>query len=272
MALKHLLVHVDGAPRAAERVDLAAAVARRLGATLTGLFAESGQLGPSVVGRRSPQNVARAVADARALFDERAGAAGVAREWWQIEPGAYDEVVGWTVTCCRHADVAVLGQHDPEQGERVPADLVERVVFESGRPVLVVPSVGHYAEVGRRVLVAWTGSRESARAVQDALPFMQGADEVRVVSFQEAAEGAAAGGAPPVSVVAHLRTHGIDAKYERMLVDERGILDPVLNRGADMNADLTVLGAYPARGLLGGRSTTTRDILGTMTTPVLLSY
>ncbi len=272
MSLKHLLVHVDAGPRSAERVALAVTMARRFGARLTGLFAESRQLGASVVARRSPQNLAKAAADARAMFEQRAGAAGLASDFWQVAAGDYDEIVGWTVVSCRYADLAIFGQHDPDEEERVPADVIERVIFESGRPVLVVPSVGTYADVGRRVLVAWTGSRESARALNDALPLMEAAQEVRVISFQEASTGSGAA-RPPVNVVEHLRAHGISPTYEQVTVDEMGVLDPLLNRAADSGADLTVIGAYPPGGFPAmQRSRTTRDILRTMTTPVLLSH
>lgn len=270
MSLKHLLVHVDSGPRSAERVALAAALARRFGARITGLFAESGRLGASLVARRSPQNLAKAAADAHVAFD--AGAAGLDAEWWEVPTGEYDEVVGWTVVACRYADLCVFGQHDPDEEERVPGDLIERTIFESGRPVLVVPSVGTYADVGRRVVVAWTGSRESARALADALPLLEKADEVRVLSFQAPSEGRPGAPRPRMNVLAHLAAHGVKAKYETVIVDDLGVLDPLLNRASDAGADLTVIGAYPPGGFSPlGRSRTTRDILRTMTTPVLLS-
>ena len=77
---------------------------------------------------------------------------------------------------------------------------------------------------------------------------------------------------PPVDIAVHLRAHGIDARYERIIVDELGAVDNVLNRAADAAADLTVLGGYGHFGFpFLQRHSTTRDILRTMTTPVLLS-
>jgi nucleotide-binding universal stress UspA family protein len=270
MALKDVLVHLDSGARAAERLGLAVELARRHAARLTGLFAESAQRGQSLVGRRSPEAMGQAEQGARAAFEARAAAAGVSSRWWAVEPGEFAQVVGATVQCCRYVDLAVLGQQRGDDAP-VPDGLVERVVAESGRPALVVPSVGRYGEIGRRVLVAWTGSREATRALHDALPLLSGASEVVVLSLQ-LPRSDAAGGLPPLDVVEHLRAHGVAATYARAILGELASVDVVLNRAADEGADLTVLGAY---GLQGGgllkRGETTRAILETMTTPMLLS-
>jgi len=269
MTLKHLLVHLDAGPRTEERLALAVGLARRFGARLTGLFSESGSLGPGIVGRRDPAAVAADMAAARAAFEARTAEARLATDWWAIAGGDYAHVVGWTVVCTRYADLAIFGQR--EEGARVPSDLIEQALEDAGRPLLVVPSVGRYRDVGKRVLVAWTGSRESARALNDALPLLTGADEVSVLSIQRPSTGDA-GSVPPVDVVAHLAAHGVKASYERLFLDEIHVADHVLNRAADWNADLTVVGAH---GQLGfpylPRSSMTDDILRTMTTPVLLS-
>lgn len=269
MGLKDVLVHLDSGPRTAERLALATALAGRHGARLTGLFAESGSLGPSVVGRRDPEQVARAARDAQAFFEARAAEAGIAWRWWQLEAGEYADVVTATVVCCRHVDLAVFGQERGE-GAPVPPGLVEHVIADSGRPVLVVPSIGRYPDAGRRVLVAWTGSREAARALNDALPLLERAESVRVLSLQLPREGVP-GGLPPLSVVEHLRVHGVEATYERSIVGDLAAVDQVLNRASDEGADLTVIGAYGLHGSPFKRTETTRAILETMTTPVLLS-
>lgn len=270
--LKHLLVHLDGGARSAVRIDLSLALAARFGARLAGLFAESAWLGPSLVSRRDPARVAALARQVRASFEAKCAAAGVVTDWWQLDLGEYAHLVGWAAVCCRYVDLAVFGQHEEEDG-RVPEDLIEQALRDSGRPLLVVPSAGHFSHVGRRVVVAWTGSRESARALNDALPLMADAQEVTVLALQQP-ELATAASVPALSIVQHLETHGIAAKYEKMIVgDEVAVVDLVLNRAADAGADLCVVGGY---GQLGfpflNRSSTTRAILRTMTTPVLLSH
>ncbi len=272
MAFKDLLVHVDSTPLATRRLDLALAVAARCGARLTGLFAESGSLGSSIVGRRGPDRLASARAQARALFEAKVAAAGVASRFWQVESGEYAQLTGWAVQSCRYVDLAVLGQ-PPQDDARVPEDLVEQAVLQGGRPVLVVPTVGPLTEPGRRVLVAWTGSRSSARALHDALPFLEAAAEVTVLSLQVPPAPDAGSPIPGLDVAGHLRQHGVEARYERLVMsDEVGMVDHVLNQASDLGADLTVMGAQGPQGLPFQRTDTTAAILRSMTTPVLLSH
>lgn len=265
---KHLLVHVDAHPRAAERVGLAATLARRFGARVTGLFAEGSVAGPGIAEVRDPDRLAADEAAARRTFAEQT--AGLATDWWSIAGGEWSHVVGWTAACCRYADLAVFGQH-PGEGARLPADALEQILEDCGRPVLVVPAAGWHGDVGRRVLVAWTGSRESARALADAMPFLRGAEQVSVLSIQLPSAGTT-GAFPPVDVVAHLAAHGVEASYERIVLDEVGVVHHLLNRAADDLADLTVMGAHFERAFpYLPRSGTALDLLRTLTNPVLLS-
>lgn len=268
MDLKEILVHVDSGARVSDRLGLAVALARRHGARLTGLFAESATLGASLVGRRDPENVARAAAETRARFD--AAAAGLPSRFWQVSADEYADLVDAAVVCARHADLAILGQRAGDSAP-VPEGLVEGVIAGCGRPVLVVPSAGRFADVGRRVVVAWTGSREATRALHDALPLLARAESVTLLSLQ-LPSGARGAGLPPVDVREILAARGIQARYEPWIVADLAAVDAVLNRAADDGADLTVIGAF---GLVGGPllkgSETTRAILETMTTPVLLS-
>jgi nucleotide-binding universal stress UspA family protein len=215
--------------------------------------------------------MARAVTKARAAFDAATGAAGLTTDWWQIRPDEYGEVVGWTIVCCRHVDLAIFGQRDPGRPSALPDDLIEQVIAKSGRPVLVVPHFGHHAEIGKRVLVAWSGSREAARALNDAIPLLQRAERVRLLALQQRGAPATVPG-PPVDVVAHLRLHGIEAEYARVAVDDLGAVANVLNGAAELMADLVVMGDHEGGAPFGQGSTTTRDLLSSMTTAVLLSH
>jgi nucleotide-binding universal stress UspA family protein len=177
---KHLLVHVDAGARAAERIDLAVRLARRFGARLTALFAQDDDWRPRGGGERpSPGQDLEAAA---ALFDGKARAVALEHDLWRVPNGELD-VGGVAAHFCRYADLSILGQPDPDE-PRVPADLASKVLLESGRPVLLVPTAGHFADVGRRVIVEWYGSRESARALADALPLMREARAVHVLDLR----------------------------------------------------------------------------------------
>jgi nucleotide-binding universal stress UspA family protein len=273
MPFKHLLVHVDSSPRAAERMDLAVDLARRGGARLAGLFAEGQTLGAGLVGRRSPDRMAAAAREARAAFDQRARAAELHTEWWPLEPGEDAVLFGQLPVCCRYADLAIFGQHEPEQA-RLPEAALEHALFDGGRPLLVVPYIGHFPSVGRNVLVGWNGSREAARALNDALPILAGAESVRLLAFQREAR-AEPGGLPPLDVIGHLAAHGIKAAYERVLVDPESLdaADAMLNRSFDAGCDLIVTGAHAQAGFPGPRAVaSTRKLLATMTAPVFFSH
>jgi nucleotide-binding universal stress UspA family protein len=271
MNLKHLLVHVDSSDRAAERMDLAVHLARRSGARLAGLFAEGQTLGGGLVGLRSPERMAAAAQAARAAFDARATA--LPTEWWPLEPGEDAVLLGQLGICCRYADLAIFGQHQPEQA-RLPEGAIEHAVFQGGRPVLVVPYAGHFPSVGRKILIGWNGSREAARAVNDALPLLVEAESVLLLAFQREAR-AEPGGLPPLDVVGHLETHGVRAAYERVLIDPESLdaADAMLNRSFDSGCDLIVTGAHAQAGFPGPRAVaSTRKLLATMTAPVFFSH
>lgn len=269
--LRDVLVHVDSGERAAQRVELALALARRHRARLTALFAEGGHVGRSLVGRRSPERMAAAAREAQAAFEARVAEAGVEGRFWQVEPGEGAAVVGAAVVCCRYVDLAVFGQQQGDDAP-VPEGLLDRVIAECGRPVLVVPSAGRFSDVGRRVLLTWTGSREAARALHDALPVLGGASEVVVLSLQ-LPSAAAPGGLPHLDVVDHLRAHGIAATYQpAILAGDEQAADVVLNHASDEVVDLTVMGAFGFGGAgLLRRAELTRAVLRKITTPLLVS-
>jgi nucleotide-binding universal stress UspA family protein len=270
MALRDLLVHVDSTEHAAKRLRVAVELARLHGARLTGMFAEGVSIGPSIVGRRDPDQIAKAVARARELFEGQAGAAGITSGFWSVDARDDAELAEWAVRGCRYVDLSIFGGPTGE-GDRVPADLVEEVVLESGRPLLAIPPRIPVGRIGENVLVAWTGSRASARAVNDAIPLLHSAREVTVLSLQ--LPSAASAAAPHLDIAAHLKAHGISARYEKFIVGELGPVDHVLNRTTDLGADLVVMGAHGGHGLAHARhEDTTAELLRSMTAPVLLSH
>src|SRR6185295_1936411 len=85
----------------------------------------------------------------------------------------------------RYADLVIAGQPNRKNGDdgSVPEWFSRELVMTAGRPVLFVPHAGHFEHVGQRVFVPWNASREAARAVWDGLPFLTGAEESEVVTF-----------------------------------------------------------------------------------------
>lgn len=277
MSYTNLLVHLDEGDRVAERLSLAIGLARDFGATLTGLFAQSETSGVGLVARRAGPALAGAAERVRELFDGAVREAGVDGRWWQLGHGEYGHVIAETVICSRYVDLAVFGQHDPNGGNRVPQDLVEEVVLNAGRPVLVVPYAGSFPRIGERPVIAWNGSREAARAVNDALPLLKRAKSVLLLALHaQPGAGEGGGNVPQVDILDHLARHGVEATQERMTIHSMMPMDAVLSRASDHGADLLVMGGFGGYGApafpLFGRGSNTRHILRQMTLPVLLSH
>ena len=80
----------------------------------------------------------------------------------------------------RSADLVVVRQPDRAANEDMATN-IEALLFEGGRPVLFLPSDGKLATPIKRILIAWDGSREAARATHDALPLLKAAQAVEIV-------------------------------------------------------------------------------------------
>ena len=143
----------------------------------------------------------------------------------------------------------------------------------SGRPILVVPNVGNFADLGRRVVIGWNASREAARAVNDAMPLLTAAETVTVLTIDPREGPRAHGELPGADISLHLARHGVKAEIERTASADLPVGEVLLSRVADLGADLLVMGAYGhsrARELLLGGAT--RSLLRSMTLPVLMSH
>ena len=276
MGLKDLLVHVDNDPACSVRVDLAAALAARHDARLTGLHSMGWPRLPGYVEVELPQTVLDEqrreleglARQAETRFNEATRRRGVQGEW-RLDTG---DIVGTTKLHARYADLTIVGQGiDLKDAPHDLRFLPQELALAVGRPVLVVPRYGTFDTVGERVLVAWNGSREATRAVHDALPLLKLAAKVTVLSIDP--ERDTAERIPSADIALHLARHGVTAEGMWSLGLDLSVGDLLLSRAADLGADLIVMGAYGHSRLrelvLGGA---TRHILQHMTVPVLMSH
>jgi nucleotide-binding universal stress UspA family protein len=280
MPFRDLLVVVDHGRNCPARIDIAARLARSFDAHLTGLYVGTPPyMQPAVLAqfpvevREMQTRARRESADrARALFTEgveRVGL-GLQTEWREAE-GDVGDVASLHA---RYVDLAVIGQTDPDE---IPLgavrDLPERLILGAGRPVLVVPYAGRFATIGERVLLAWNATREATRAANDALPLLQRATRVTVLSVNPRGGPGGHGVIPGADIALHLARHGVRAEASSITTDEVAIDDMLLSQAADSGADLIVMGGYGHSRLgelvLGGA---TRHILRQITVPVLMSH
>jgi nucleotide-binding universal stress UspA family protein len=269
MNLANILVHVDSKPRTAARLALATVIAERAGAQLTGIFAEKADAHTvgSVASWPSP-NYTAALEQAHTAFEVATRALGARAAFLDLNRGSDQEIGRRFVEIARTFDLVVLGQtHDAEP---VPARLPEQTIYESGRPVLVVPFVGSYPDVGQRPLFAWHNSRGAARAVFDVLPLIANEADALVV---EVARKSDQRDEFADMLVASLATHGVKARYQHFVVDEVAVMDTLLSAVSDHAADILAIGAFDqgTQSLLG-HGAGTRHILAHMTAPVLFSH
>ena len=286
---KTILVHVDEAAHCPQRLAVAEALARRFAAELIAayvapplmlpIFMPHEIVDPGVIEIWERQRQAdRAKAETHfAALKQRMPAAVWRALDGEIE-GPTVDIVRALATAARQADLVVVGQTVPDEGDRSRPGLVpEHLVLQTGRPVLVVPYAGHFASIGERVLVAWNNSRESARALHDALPLLRHAKAVTLVQLAEPEVATEAGSqleAELQGVVRLLERHGVKATAALMPGAKAAqAAELLLSRAADLDADLLVMGAYGHSRfrelVLGGA---TREILSSMTLPVLFAH
>jgi nucleotide-binding universal stress UspA family protein len=170
----------------------------------------------------------------------------------------------------RGFDLAIVGQAKPD-GNAVERMISESTLFESGRPVIIVPYIQKAPIKLDRIMVCWDGSRSAARAVADAMPFLERAKNVEVVVVtnergkRDEIEGADIG--------QHLARHGLNVEVTRITHGNLDVADALLSHSVDASADFMVMGGYGHSRLrefvLGG---VTRTILRTMTLPTLMSH
>jgi nucleotide-binding universal stress UspA family protein len=271
MAIRDILVIIDGGARNTALLTLACDLAARHDARVIGLrcadplapvmmYADP-SAGLMVADLLEELRVkARAEAEVlEAAFNERLRLENVLGEWRYVEASAWDHAPAEA----RLADLIIMSQ--PDGDDR----LAEELLFRSGRPVLVMPSVGQHPTPGRHVLIGWNASREATRAVHDALPLLQRAEAVTIL----AAGADQPDAMPGADIAEHLARHGVVVTLARVTDAAADPADLLRNAAADRGADLIVIGGYGHSRLremvLGG---VTRSLLHGMTVPVMFSH
>jgi len=280
MAYRSILVHLDHDRGCAGRVAAAVEVARRLDAHLIGLYPTAEYVMPAFAARGLPaevleihrrQAMERAEAGV-AAFRKAAERGGIAYEA-RLEPCTDVDVPDVLSLHLRYADLAVLGQPNPQDPASPGRSLLENVVLACGRPALIVPFIGASKPPGGNVMIAWDGGREAARAVADSLPLLEAASSVSVMVVNASSGSADHGEEPGADIATHLARHGVKVEVHHSEASDISIGDALLSRISDEGTDLLVMGAYGHSRLrelvLGG---VTRTILDHMTVPVLMSH
>ncbi len=182
---------------------------------------------------------------------------------FDVATGREDDLVA---QLARLADLTIVPH--PSGGDEVSSsDALHAVLFDSGRPVLIAPHEAP-ASIGARVCIAWNGTAESAAAVLGALPWLQRAGSVRILSADEYQRR----GPMAPDLARYLTLHGVSAELAQFRPIERDVGRGLLAAAGEFGADLLTMGAYSHSRLrqliLGG---VTRHVLEHARIPVLMS-
>jgi len=272
MTIRSILVHLSDDERNATLTEVGLDLAGKHDAKLIALYTSNPwQLPTDVLGYVPPElidryaeDVQRAAGNAKKQFDSAVAATTVASEWRHVEGFAHDV----TVTHSRYADLTIVGQANSDNAA-APQGLPDAVMLSAGRPVLIIPYVGKFSAIGNKILIAWNGTREAARAVGDALPFLKAAKETLVVGVDTMDDQHVAG----ADLATYLAQHGVTVNVRPVVAPDISVSDALLDAVADYSCDMIVMGGYGHSRLrelaFGG---TTRHIMDHMTVPVLMSH
>ncbi|HTH32827.1 MAG TPA: universal stress protein, partial [Xanthobacteraceae bacterium] len=246
--------------------DYAVSVAETLEAHLTGVAvafvpsipgASLGYLPIETIEAQQRENE-MAAEDAVDHFTAASAKAGVAAERRVLRTG-FPAAAEQFSRIARRFDLAIVGQLEPDVNS-VEAAIAESTLFDSGRPIVIVPYIQKAPLTLERVMVCWDGSRAAARAIADAMPLLERAGSVQVVIVAsergkyDQIEGADMG--------LHLARHGVKVEVTRIARGKIDVADALLSHAADCSADFMVMGGY-------GHSRLREFVLGGVTRSML---
>ena len=278
MAYKTILTILDTPENADIAGKFAFALAAEHGAHLIGLHAEVISAVPLVAPMEIPDPIAvqalqdmarQEAATIEQKFRSTAGSSDISYEW-----RSFASSIGYAseplIEVARSADLVLAVQPDPAAPSDAHLD-VESFLLESGRPMLLIPYVYRQPMPIRRVLVAWNGSKEVARATFDALPFLKAAEAVEVFSVRPAEdEGKTVVTGADIAVT--LARHDVNVTLTTVYGTDSSASKFIENRLSDNSIDLLVMGAHTHswlwQALFGG---TTKTLLQSMTALTLLA-
>jgi nucleotide-binding universal stress UspA family protein len=264
--IKDIILHLERDPSRDIVRDFAGSMAETFAAHLT-----------AVIFKFATNIPADAIAD---LFSESAAEARGAIDRFDLAMKRNDLsvesrlILGTAKTfseMARCSDLSIIMQSDDDNGVNNTV-LIEAALFESGRPLIVVPSTQKDGLKLDRVVCCWDGSRTAARAINDALPLLKKASavEIFIVENEKTANEQVLRG---TQIGRHLARHDIKVEVKTTPAADSDVAHAILSHVADGATDLLVMGGYGHSRLrefvFGGA---TRGILSAMTVPVFLSH
>ena len=287
MTMRGILAHVDEHQSLPSVLVCALLVARRFNGQIDGLHARPGAPriipvapeGAFIPASEIVEDLERADRDLDRQLRERYDAFmrehGVPAAG-SVLPGAEataswrdDAVTGYEALGGLGRAYDLIAVARPLPGAAVPSmSALEAALFESGRPILIAPPAPP-AKLGDFVVIAWNGSTETARTIGLAMPFLESAETVVVLSVDEGMVPGPSGG----EVAQGLVRNGIAARAQQVKAGERAVGAAILDECRTLGADLLLKGAYThsrLRQMIFGGATS--HILGAAELPVIMAH
>jgi nucleotide-binding universal stress UspA family protein len=287
MNLADLIVYLDQSEDAAARLRLAGDLAARHHSTLIALFfreytiaqlqqravAELGLVSlPEIEGvdRHLQASIDDAEEKLRSLLAVMTRGADTRTEWRSVE-GSASSVLIQNARC---SDICIIGHHGFTEAGQVDDRFAEKLLFETGCPILFIPATSSCKTLGRRLVIAWNSSRAATRALNDAIPLIERAEATTMLTINPEDFIERHGAIPVRQMVEHLQRHGLSVDAIQLRdVPSSSIADALQAEACSLGADLLVAGAYGSpklwQDLVGG---VTRGLLSRMRLPVLMSH
>ena len=276
MPIKTILAVLNSPESAAGVINTAIAISRQYDAHLIGVYAEA----PEQVFVYAPMEIPdpgaimalQQAAEQRAASIETQFRTHMEREGISNEWRTFRGVGGYSssgiVDSARSTDLVICSQFDNDTPSAQRSD-IEVLIFECGRPVIMVPYIIKESKAIDRVLIAWNGSREAARATFDAMPFLLDAKEVEVLTVDAKSDLKQTADFAGSELGLTLTRHGIKVTVNNVESDGNSIGAVIENRSSDFSADLVIMGAYThsriRERIFGGVTSTLLNSMSTLT-------
>jgi nucleotide-binding universal stress UspA family protein len=284
MSFKTILVVLNDITRAQILLDVSCAIARQYDGHLVGLYvlpaaqiySDVGMLATPAVFEGYRNHFKSKLDVVRQVFEARVKKDSLKAEWRLVDSD-FPDVAESAIMHAHSADIVITCQMDTGPEGNIERDLNERLVMESGRPVLIIPLGGHFNPpsegIAEKAIVGINGTRESSRALFDSIPLLRMVRETRLIWVDPQKQKSESGDVPCAEEAMVLSRHGIKAAADSMATDGRNAGEALLMRAGDLGADLLVMGAYAhsrmSEFVFGGA---TRHVLANMNIPVLMSH
>ncbi|MGI9407609.1 MAG: universal stress protein [Hyphomicrobiaceae bacterium] len=283
MTYKTILAYLPTPEAASTIVDAALPLAKDHQAHLVGLhlkayvepFEQYGTIAaeiPPEVYRQRQDDINRHAEAVRKSFDARMSNTGLSVEWREEEclRSGFPSVI---VQHGNLADLIVTVPPKPVSSFDPWTNAAALVVMEAGRPVLLIPESGRFRTVGKRAIVAWNETRESARAAFDSVPLLKESENVQILSIDTGSMRYEKAPLPGEGLALCLARHDITCNVQPLTVQNVNVGEEILGRADYDGVDLVIMGCFGhsrmREYIFGG---VTEHVMTHMSVPVLMSH